>query len=126
MVTRHQLEIALPELIESGEYNGVPDNVAADAPQGVEMSSPDWVSMASEIEELMKEGILRFKFFRVTYGTSRNALGTLNPDLFFYVFRGGEAPKKPGLIRYWDVVRGGWRSFYLKNVEKFDLFQLPD
>jgi hypothetical protein len=63
--------------------------------------------------------VVLFTFTKVTTGRSRLARGTLNPSLYSYTFKGGEAPNIPGLLRYWDLDKNTWRSFYLQNVVRF-------
>lgn len=126
-MTRRQLDQLLPQLRASGQYGAEPMLLDEHAPP--ELSAPGYVAHALASRELLKElevGLVQFRFMRVTYGTPRNAIGTLNQQLFSYTFRGGTAPSKPGLFRYWDVVRGGWRSFYLANVSEWKPFEQPE
>lgn len=78
---------------------------------------------ANTIDKLLETKTVEFNFYRVTYGSSRNAVGTRNLKLIPSSGHpsGKGAPKIKGLIRYWDIRprMGQWRSFYIWNVNSF-------
>lgn len=95
--------------------------------------SPDYTALqaqavklqAESLRQLLLTNVVRFRFFRVTYGSERDAVGTLDPAKYNYVFKGDSRPKPPGLVAYWDLGRRGWRSFYLHNVRDYEAISGP-
>jgi hypothetical protein len=90
------------------------------------------LASAIEFERLLKLGKVKFTFRRNTYGgASRQAIGTTNIDYIStkYAFAGGGTLPPQGLVRYWDLGTGtnppvtGWRSFYIQNVESYELIE---
>lgn len=78
----------------------------------------------NEMRQALAAGLVLFEFKRVTYGgATRFALGTTNRRYYNYSFKGGRSPRKDGLLAYWDMNRNGWRSFYVKNVNDFELLE---
>lgn len=126
-MTRRELQKHLPALRASGMYDAEPLLLEEHAPPQLNDSEYVLHSLASrELLKQLQSGLVQFKFARVTYGgTPRRAIGTLNQQLFDYSFKGGTAPNKPGLFRYWDVVKADWRSFYLANVSEHKPFVPP-
>ena len=68
------------------------------------------------LQEKMLEQAVMFQF-RKKSGEVRDAVGTLNkalmrlPDGTFYEFKGEGRPEPAGVIRFFDVAKGAWRSF---------------
>lgn len=124
-MSRYELNLLLPSLRQSGLYEADPVLAKADAPTQQELASLPYMLADRQMLRLLRQDLVLFTFFRVTYGSQRRAIGTLNQELFSYSFKGGTAPDVPGLYRYWDVVRAGWRSFYLKNVKDYSRFEAP-
>jgi hypothetical protein len=70
------------------------------------------------LQDALKAGPVIVQYRKVTAdGNNRFAIATLNPKLYRYTFKGGGHPAPLGLIRYWDLGVGYWRSFYFYNVE---------
>jgi hypothetical protein len=68
----------------------------------------------------LKKGPVLLQYKKVTtFGGNRFAIATLNPALYRYTVKGGGPPAPRGLIRYWDLGVGGWRSFYIYNLEAY-------
>lgn len=95
-------------------------NVEGDSP----LLPPDTAEIrlaSQEIVDALLTNVVRFYFYRVTYGTARWANGTLDQSRFVYTFKGGTRPYEPGLIAYWDFMRRDWRSFYITNVRDWEI-----
>lgn len=77
------------------------------------------VATKAEMQRLLRGGTaVKFLFYRVTYGSDRYGIGTLNQDVYPFPTPTGERTnRRPGLVVYWDIGRGGWRSFYARNVQ---------
>lgn len=70
------------------------------------------------LQEALAKGPVVLQYRKVTTnGGNRFAIATTNPKLYRYTFKGGGHPAPRGLIRYWDLGTGAWRSFYIYNVE---------
>lgn len=75
--------------------------------------------------EALQRGPVLIQYRKVTTnGGIRFALGTLNPSLYRYTFKGGDVARPLGLLRYWDLGTGGWRSCYSYNVEAWSSFDI--
>jgi hypothetical protein len=77
------------------------------------------IAMAATVVSALDDGAVFFTFIKKTTGKTRNAKGTRNKALYTYSFRGGSAPKAPGLFRYWDFEKNAWRSFYIDRVQRW-------
>lgn len=76
------------------------------------------------IREYLRTGLVSFSYVKVN-GDVRTALGTTNPLLI----PTAAVPKSPdidiprerlGLITYYDLYAGGWRSFYFYSLDQID------
>lgn len=77
----------------------------------------------------MRESAAHFLYSKVD-GTTREAYGSLNPDLIEAVMAAKEPSKRTSrrggpsdeeFISYFDLVKQDWRGFYLKNLEGMDM-----
>lgn len=79
---------------------------------------PGCLAWAWEIQRLvcmMREGGARF-CYRKEDGEGRRASGTLCAPWMPGKPKGAGRKPNPGVVSYWDIDRGGWRSF---RVERF-------
>ena len=77
-----------------------------------------------KIRDYLRTGLVAFSYDKVN-GDCRTALGTTNPILI----PTAALPKSPdidiprerlGLITYYDLYAGGWRSFYFYSLDQID------
>ena len=90
------------------------------------MSEDEVITLADTIRNELKDNVVQFNFYRITYGSSRWALGTTDFNIITS-FGGdlpmGSGPFVPGLIRYFDLSpRHAWRSFYINNVNEYKVY----
>lgn len=77
----------------------------------------------------MRQSAAHFLYSKVD-GTTREAYGSLNPDLIEAVMAAKEPSKRTSrrggpsdeeFISYFDLVKQDWRGFYLENLEGMDM-----
>ena len=72
--------------------------------------------LIEEATRQMKHGICHF-LFQKKDGTITERFGTLNPDLCSQYIKGtGKSPELRGCTLFWDVTKGGFRSFRWENI----------
>lgn len=86
------------------------------------MMDNHYYKMQEDIISLLHEGEVHFHFFRVTYQSPRYAFGSLNFNKYNIPIPNHKIHHPPGLVVYWDLERYAWRSFYLKNVDQYRLY----
>lgn len=71
------------------------------------------------ILEALNKYYVKFGFDKVTTETYRPALGSRNLNILPKSAKpnGTGTPNIPGLIRYYDIEKQGWRSFYINQVK---------
>jgi hypothetical protein len=70
---------------------------------------------ARRISALMQQGWVQFFFIKKTTGQETSIIGTTNPELYRYTFKGPKSRRIAGLQRFVAFNRKGraaWRSFY--------------
>jgi len=84
---------------------------------GVEGFKADEIML---LQEKMLEQAVRFSFKKKD-GSTRDAVGTLRPDLMkqedgtLWQPSGESKPEPANVIRFFDVIAGAWRSFTCVN-----------
>lgn len=74
------------------------------------------------ILEALDKYYVKFGFSKVTAdGEYRPAMGSRNLNILpkSAVPNGHGAPEIPGLVRYYDLDKKAWRSFYIREVKFF-------
>lgn len=71
----------------------------------------------ARLRAALRAGATRFTFQKQD-GEVREALGTLNPAFFQYEYKGSDRAESPTAIRYYDLEKGGWRSFRAERILK--------
>lgn len=71
---------------------------------------------STEIKNTLREGTFKFKYTKVD-GTERTATGTLNEGLLsdYGATPKGTGAETTGVVNYYDIDAGGWRSFREEN-----------
>lgn len=72
-------------------------------------------SLISHLLQKLQEGAVKFAF-RKQDGTIREALGTLNTELFHYEFKTNGKVSNPDIIKYWDLEKESWRCFHVEDL----------
>ena len=72
-------------------------------------------TLADELRERLKEGVVTFIYKKESTGEPRLAHGTTKKELFSYEFKSPYRPNKVR-IKYFDLDRGEWRSLLAKNI----------
>ena len=76
------------------------------------------------LQEKMLERACKF-MYRKKDGSLRDAVGTLKRDMMrlsdgtLWEPKGGPAPARPGVINYFDLREGAWRSFVPERFVAF-------
>jgi len=71
------------------------------------------------IERMLYKSAVGFKFYRVTYSSTRVALGTNDSSKYSLPSVESHPHHKDGLIVYFDLERNDWRSFYVDEVKYY-------
>lgn len=78
------------------------------------------------LESAMLERAVKFQF-RKKDGSLRDASGTLARELMIQADgslwepKGPERPDAPGLLKFWDLIAGQWKSFNVLNLVSVEL-----
>ena len=72
--------------------------------------------LIEEVIKQMQNGICHF-LFQKKDGSITERFGTLNPELCNQHIKGtGKSPELRGCTYFWDVTKGGFRSFRWENI----------
>ncbi len=71
--------------------------------------------MRFKIRIALKSGLAYFTF-RKANGELREAIGTLYKRNFSYLSKGSHRKENLSVVKYWDVVSQGWRSFRIDRL----------
>ncbi len=70
---------------------------------------------AVKLRNHLKTNIIEFSFTKAD-GSTRKAVGTLNSEYFDYQSKGTPKRDNPVVIKYFDIERGGFRSFRVERL----------
>jgi len=68
-----------------------------------------------KVVKALKNGLAYFTFEK-SNGSIRNAIGTLLNNNFNYQSKGSNRKENYSVVKYWDVVSKGWRSFRIDRL----------
>lgn len=71
---------------------------------------------AFKLREALKAGVVNFRFTKAD-GSIREAVGTLDSNLFEYEAK-GEAKPNPMLVRFWDLEKSEFRCCKVEKIFK--------
>lgn len=74
--------------------------------------------MVDLLKEKLNSGVAHFIFWEKSDSTYREAWGTLKPELIASHISGQGKQRKADCQIYWDIERGGFRSFCIENLVK--------
>lgn len=63
----------------------------------------------------LKYSVVKFSY-RTSNGQIRDAVGTLRDGNFEYEYKGAARKENPDVVKYFDLVSDGWRSFRIERL----------